>query len=231
VSREPASAEAYLRLEQRPPDVILATDLPAGEGHVIDQCAELRRHLGPDRGVIVIARDGAGDWRVSEDLLAVLGIDACLGLPLDPRKLLRRLEHALRVRLGRTVALLERPGTPEAESWLAKGTERYRRGEVGPAIEAFERGLARDPEHVALLASLAVARVKQGQIFAAADALERALQIDPVQVTVARNLAQLYERRGFRFQAIEAWERALKLTAEAERRQEILRHLEELWRA
>ena len=61
-----------------------------------------------------------------------------------------------------------------------------------------------------------------------ADSLERALRVDPGQVPVLRNLAQLYERRGFRHKAIETWHRALLITTEAERRQEILKHLERL---
>jgi tetratricopeptide (TPR) repeat protein len=68
---------------------------------------------------------------------------------------------------------------PTAFAWSALGNAELRLGDVDAALEAFERALALDADHVNALAGAARASLRRGDGTRAAEFLERALRLAP----------------------------------------------------
>ncbi len=100
------------------------------------------------------------------------------------------------------------PASPRARTNL--GYVHLRRGELGAAIDQFERSLALDPDRPDTLIGLGVAYSVEGRHRDAQRYGERALALDPRNPTVQGNLASIYANAGEYARAVAHYRASLR---------------------
>jgi tetratricopeptide (TPR) repeat protein len=93
--------------------------------------------------------------------------------------------------------------------WFQIGRTHHARGELEPALAAYERARSLDFERVELYADLSAARLEAGDAPGAAAAAERALALAPGQVHALANLGMARLQLGDARAAVEALDAAL----------------------
>ena len=100
--------------------------------------------------------------------------------------------------------------------------------DFGRAMEALEKALALQPNHVSTLINYASTLYYLDRLGGATEHFELVIQLDPKNLTANYNLALMYEYTGKRQQAINRWKKFLELNPPAEWKADAEQHLRQL---
>ena len=100
--------------------------------------------------------------------------------------------------------------------------------DFGRAVEALEKALELQPNHVSTLINYASALYYLDRLGAATEHFEMVIQLDPRNLTANYNLALMYEYTGKTEQAINRWKKFLELNPPAEWKEDAEQHLRQL---
>lgn len=101
----------------------------------------------------------------------------------------------------------------EALDYRMRGYKMQKSGDLGQALQLYQRAVAVDPQYAAPYNDMGVVYEMQGQLDQAEAAYVRAITIDPNYAGVYSNLAALYEKRGDIAKAIAYWQKRASLGA------------------